>query len=139
MVKNMRKIIYILLSILLIAGAVYYYTFVYAKNHHRDAQSETAIIISAEALTAAYQNNEQAANKLYLNKAVEVSGNILTINKDQAGHTTLLIGIRDAFSNVSVTLNSAEAIAKKVGDPATVKGVCTGYLSDVIINEGVLK
>ncbi len=135
----MKKISYILLSILLIAGAVYYYTFVYAKNHHRDAQSETAIKISADALTAAYQNNEQAANKLYLNKAIEVSGNILTTNKDQAGHSTLLIGKADAFSNVSVTLISTENISKKIGDPVIVKGVCTGYLSDVIINEGVLK
>ena len=123
----------------MLAGAVYYYTFVFAKNHHRDAQSETAIIISADSLTAAYQNNEQAANKLYLNKAVEVSGTILAINKDQAGHTNLLIGKADAFSNVSATLKSAEAITKKVGEPATVKGVCTGYLSDVIINEGALK
>ncbi len=135
----MKKISYILVTILLIAGGIYYYTFVYAKNHHRDAQSETAIIISADSLTAAYQNNEQAANKLYLNKAIEVSGNILNINKDQAGYTTLLIGKADAFSNVSVTLNSTEAITKKVGDPATVKGVCTGFLSDVIINEGALK
>jgi hypothetical protein len=135
----MKKIIYILASILLIASAVYYYTFVYAKNHHRDAQSEIAIIISADSLNAAYQNNEQAANKLYLNKAIEVSGTILNINKDQAGHATLLIGKADAFSTVAVTLNSTEAISKKIGDLATVKGVCTGYLSDVIINEGVLK
>jgi len=135
----MKKISYILVTILLIAGGIYYYTFVYAKNHHRDAQSETAIVISADSLTAAYQKNEQTANKLYLNKAIEVSGNILNINKDQAGHTTLLIGKADAFSNVSVTLNSTEAITKKVGEPATVKGVCTGFLSDVIINEGALK
>lgn len=135
----MKKIIYILALIIITAGAAYYYTFVYAKNHHRNAQSETSIIISSDSLTAAYQANEQAANKLYLNKAIEVTGPILAINKDQAGHTTLLIGKEGSFSNVSITLLAQDSISKKVGDIVTVKGVCTGNLTDVIINEGVLK
>lgn len=135
----MKKVIYFIgLLIVLIIG-VYYYTFVYSKNHHRDAQSETSIMISADSLTTAYQNNEQVANKLYLNKAVEVTGAILSINQDQAGHTTLLIGKPDAFSNVSVTLMDGNKIKQKVGDNITIKGVCTGSLSDVIINEGVIK
>lgn len=135
----MKKLIYILGLIVLLAGTVYYYTFIYAKNHHRDAQSETAIVITADSLSAAYQNNEKEANQSYLNKAIEVTGTIISISKDQAGHTTLLVGKTDAFSNVSVTLISKDSIIKKVGDQVTIKGICTGNLSDVIINEGVIK
>ena len=124
---------------MLTVGSVYYYTFVYSKNHHRDAQSETGIIITADSLTAAYQNNEQTANKLYLNKAVEITGTLIAINKDQTGHTTLLIGKSDAFSNVSATLIDTNQIKQKTGDIITIKGICTGSLSDVIINEGVIK
>jgi hypothetical protein len=49
------------------------------------------------------------------------------------------MGKADAFSNVSITLLSIEPITQKVGEIITVKGVCTGNLSDVIINEGVIK
>jgi hypothetical protein len=135
----MKKIILVIAVLATIFCGGYYYTFIYSKNHHRDAQSEKAIIISADSLISAYQKNEQAANSLYLNKAVEVTGTIISINKDQAGHTTILLGNTESFSNVSVTLLSTNAITKNIGELATVKGVCTGNLSDVIINEGVLK
>ena len=68
-----------------------------------------------------------------------MTGIILSIDKDQANHTTLLMGKADAFSNVSITLSSTQPITQKVGETITVKGVCTGSLSDVIINEGVIK
>jgi len=135
----MKKIILILVIILAFAASAYYYTFVYSKTHHRDAQAETSIIISSDSLVAAYQANEQKANTTYLNKAVEVTGTILTIDKDQANHITILMGKADAFSNVSITLSSSQPIKQKVGDVITVKGVCTGNLSDVILNEAVIK
>ena len=135
----MKKLIYLLVILLIAASSVYYYSFIYAKTHHRNPQVEDSILISADSLTAAYQKNEQTANTKYLNKALEVTGNILSINNDQAGHTTLLIGKADAFSNVAVTLISTQPISQKVGELVTVKGVCTGNLSDVVINEGVIK
>ena len=135
----MKKIIFILVIVFAIAASFYYYTFVYSKTHHRDAQAEASVVITADSLSAAYQVDEQKANVKFLNKAVEVTGTILSIDKDQANHTTLLIGKADAFSNVSITLSSTQPITQKVGETITVKGVCTGSLSDVIINEGVIK
>lgn len=135
----MKKIFYLIVFVIVVASGVYYYTFIYSKMHHRNAQTESSILISADSLTAAYQANEQTANQKFLNKAVEVTGSIISINKDQANHITILIGKADAFSNVSVTLISTQPIQQKVGDMITVKGVCTGNLSDVVINEGVIK
>lgn len=135
----MKKIIFILVVVFAIATSFYYYTFVYSKTHHRNAQAEASVVITADSLSAAYQADEQKANVNFLNKAVEVTGTILSIDKDQANHTTLLMGKADAFSNVSITLSSTQPITQKVGETITVKGVCTGSLSDVIINEGVIK
>ena len=135
----MKKIIFILVILFAIATSFYYYTFVYSKTHHRNAQAEASVVITADSLSAAYQADEQKANVNFLNKAVEVTGKILSIDKDQANHTTLLMGKADAFSNVSITLSSTQPITQKVGETITVKGVCTGSLSDVIINEGVIK
>lgn len=136
----MKKILlYSTAFLLLLAAGFYYYTFIYSKSHHRNIQAENAIVTTADALSTAFQNNEQAANKQFLNKALEVTGAIVSINKDQSGHINIIIGKVDAFSNVAATLISTASIQQKSGDTITIKGVCTGYLSDVIINEGVIK
>ena len=135
----MTKLIYALAVVAVTALGGYYYVFVYAKTHHRNVQSEKGITIIADSLSAQFQANEKNANTLYLNKAVEVSGTIVSIDKNQEGKITLIIGRADSFSNVSVTLISTAPITQKVGETITIKGVCTGALSDVIITEGVVK
>ena len=137
--RKMTKLIYAIAVVAITALGGYYYVFIYSKTHHRNVQSEKGIVIQADSLSAAYQANEKNANALYLNKAVEVSGNIVSIDKNQEGKITLIIGRADSFSNVSVTLISTAPITQKVGETITIKGVCTGALSDVIITEGVVK
>ena len=135
----MTKLIYAIAVVAITALGGYYYVFVYSKTHHRNVQSEKGIVIQADSLSAAYQANEKNANALYLNKAVELSGTIVSIDKNQEGKITLIIGSADSFSNVSVTLISTAALTQKIGETITIKGVCTGALSDVIVTEGVIK
>ncbi len=137
--RKMTKLIYAIAVVAITALGGYYYVFVYSKTHHRNVQSEKGIVIQADSLSAAYQANEKNANALYLNKAVEISGTIVSIDKNQEGKITLIIGRPDSFSNVSVTLISITPITQKIGETITIKGVCTGALSDVIVTEGVVK
>jgi len=134
-----NKIISIIAFIAAIAFSAYYYIFVYSSNNHRQVQSETGIIITSDSLVAKYQADENLANSLYLNKAVVVTGVLLSIDKNQEGKTTLVIGRTDSFSNVSVTMISNSPITQKVGSPITIKGLCTGALSDVVITDGVVE
>jgi uncharacterized UPF0160 family protein len=134
-----NKIIIVIASIAVIAFSAYYYIFIYSSNNHRQVQSETAIAITSDSLVAKYQADEKLANSLYLNKAVAVTGNLLSIDKNQEGKTTLVIGRSESFSNVSVTMSSDAPITKKVGAPITIKGLCTGALSDVVITDGVVE
>ena len=136
-IKN--KIIIASALIAAIAFGVYYYVFVYSSQHRRQVQSEISIAITSDSLVAKYQVDEKLANSLYLNKAVVVTGNLLSIDKNQEGKTTLVIGRTDSFSNVSVTMSSNLPIAQKVGESITVKGLCTGALSDVVITDGVVE
>lgn len=137
--RKMTKLIYAIAVVAITALGGYYYVFVYSKTHHRNVQSEKGIVIQADSLSAAYQANEKNANALYLNKAVEISGTIVSIDKNQEGKITLIIGSADSFSNVSVTLISTAPLTQKIGETITIKGVCTGALSDVIITEGVIQ
>ena len=134
-----NKIITAVGLIAAIAFSVYYYIFIYSSNNHRQVQSETGIVITADSLVAKYQADEKLANSLYLNKAVVVTGNLLSIDKNQEGKTTLVLGRSDSFSNVSITMSSNLPIAQKVGESITIKGLCTGALSDVVITDGVVE
>ena len=134
-----NKIITAVALIAAIAFSVYYYIFIYSSNNHRQVQSETGIVITADSLVAKYQADEKLANSLYLNKAVVVTGNLLSIDKNQEGKTTLVLGRSDSFSNVSITMSSNLPIAQKVGESITIKGLCTGALSDVVITDGVVE
>jgi len=134
-----NKIIIAIALIAAIAFSVYYYIFVYSSNNHRQVQSETGIVITSDSLVAKYQADEKLANSLYLNKAVIVTGNLLSIDKNQEGKTTLVLGRTDSFSNVSVTMISNAPITQKVGASITIKGLCTGALSDVVITDGVVE
>ena len=134
-----NKIIIIIAIIASIAFSAYYYIFIYSSNNHRQVQSEIGIVITSDSLVAKYQADENLANSLYLNKAVVVTGNLLSIDKNQEGKTTLVLGRADSFSNVSVTMISTAPITQKVGESITIKGLCTGALSDVVITDGVVE
>jgi hypothetical protein len=134
-----NKIIIAIALIAAIAFGVYYYVFVYSSQHRRQVQSETGIVITSDSLVAKYQVDEKLANSLYLNKAVVVTGVLLSIDKNQEGKTTLVIGRSDSFSNVSVTMISTAPITQKVGESITIKGLCIGALSDVVITDGVVE
>ncbi len=134
-----NKIIIVIALITAIAFSAYYYIFIYSSNNHRQVQSEIGIVITSDSLVAKYQADEKLANSLYLNKALAVTGNLLSIDKNQEGKTTLVIGRSDSFSNVSVTLTNNAPISQKVGTPITIKGLCTGALSDVVITDAAVE
>ncbi len=134
-----NKIIIIIAFIAAISFSAYYYIFIYSSNNHRQVQSEIGIVITSDSLVAKYQADEKLANSLYLNKAVVVTGNLLSIDKNQEGKTTLVLGRADSFSNVSVTMISNSPLTQKVGESITIKGLCTGALSDVVITDGVVE
>ena len=136
----MKKILLaILITILFAAGGTYYYVFVYSKNHHRDVQSETAIVVTADDLTKAYDANEKDANTKYLDKAVEVTGVIIEIGKGDTGEPIITIGKTDAFTNVDIYLKAKTAVVNKIGDKITAKGKLIGKLSNVKISEAIIK
>lgn len=140
----MKKILLLIFAIIIIAaGGAYYYVFIYSKNHHRDVQSEVAIIVTRAELLAKDANNVVAANGKFLNKAVELSAPIMEMEKNPHDSTmTLTIGNGDAFdTNIDVYLKSKDGIKNKIGDNITIKGLCTGMApnTNVKISEAIIK
>jgi len=131
MVKKI--VLFGLLPSLIIVLGVWYYVFVYSKNHHRDVMDEKAIQVTSVQIVKAFQANENTANNLYLNKALEITGQVAEVKKDQAGNTTVTLRSDDPFVFVLCTLK--KQIVVNSGQTVKIKGICTGFLSDVVIND----
>lgn len=123
--------------IILSASAGIGYAYFIWNKPARDVAAEKAIKISATALYDSFVNNEPAANASFLNKAVEVTGIVNNIKKNQAGETVVYLQSSDVVFGVNCTFKQPPKAINK-GSSITFKGICTGYLSDVILNEGVL-
>ena len=133
-----KMIIFGFIIALLIAAAGYYYVFIYSVKHHRNVRDEKAITIAAGALAIAFSTNEKLANEQFLNKAIDVRGAVLSFNYDQVGQKTVLIGSEMEMSNVFITLKDSSK-SFKIGDTICVKAICNGFLSDVVLTDGVLQ
>ncbi len=134
----MKKILIFLGLVLLIAASVGYYVFIYSATHRRDISEEKAISITAVALVANYNENENESNQKYLNKALIVEGMIKEIGQDQAGNTTVTIDGANDFSSVYCTLKEKHDSIQK-GNKISIKGLCIGFTSDVVITDAIVK
>ena len=121
MTPTTRKRIALGLALVAIAIAVAV-IFVWNKPH-RDASSETGLLITAAELQQAYAANEATANAKYLDKTLEVSGTVAGMEKNQDGKTVIYLD--DALSGVGCTLRDADATVKE-GQTVVVKGFCSG-------------
>lgn len=116
---------------------VWYFVFV-LPTKKKDIRNADAIPVIAKAIVKEFQENEQASNTKYLNKVIEVTGEVLEIKKNQEGKPLVSLKSDDSFSNVSITLRDAKELDLKIGTTITAKGILTGFLSDVVIIEGVI-
>lgn len=133
--RNKRKIILSLIALIILAGLSY--AFYIWNKPARDVADEKGIQITAVAIFDSFSNNEQVANTQYLNKAIEVTGKVSDVKKNQVGQTVVYLQSNDAVFGVNCTFKQDPGIITK-GSTITFKGICTGYLSDVILNEGII-
>lgn len=136
--KKVYKIAAIVLGVIVLSCiAIWYYVFVWSESHHRNAAEEKGIAVTAAALVSAYEKGEKSSNALYLDKAVEVTGTIAGIKLNQAGKQIITLQSDDPMAGVMCTLKEKQE-GLKDGTAITIKGICTGYLGDVVIIDAVI-
>lgn len=136
MQKWKKTLVIIGIMVMLAAGAVVLY--VYLKPH-RDVAKEKAVQLTAQALFDAFKNNETEANTRYLDKAIELNGEVADITKNQEGNTVVNVKTNDPLFVINCTFKTDPGVLQP-GQAITFKGICTGYIPDmnIVINEGVL-
>jgi predicted aconitase len=135
-IKARYIVIFILLAIIF-ALTAWKYTF--RKSASSVAGKEADIEIQASRLAGQFEMNEDSANLLYLDKVILVSGTVESCTTDSTGASVYLreegstAGVLCSFDRSTKELASIQS-----GMKVTIKGICTGYLLDVVMNKCVL-
>lgn len=131
--KKKQILIVLLIVTIAIAFIIYLYTFrkVAPNVSHRKADAE----LTAVKLLEAFENNEQSANTLYLGKILIVSGTVESVSMDSLPS----VYIKDPTSVSGVICgfdqNAPDVSNIQKGAEIRIKGICSGYLMDVILNK----
>lgn len=126
----MKKIIFLLVLVALIAGGIYGYS---EFNRGLQAADKVDYSITCADLFSAFEDDEKAANAKYLDKVVEVEGTISDISTNKQGKTTISLEGGMLFGVTCELFEGESASAYKKGQKVKLKGICTGYLSDVVL------
>lgn len=137
--KGKKNYIAIALILLVTIGLVAAFN-MYNKPHVNIKRAKADVIVTAQGLLESYQNDETLANANYVNKVVEVSGEIHEI-KIENGNSIIVLKDADIMSTILCHMAPEENLKvlklKKEGT-ITVKGICTGYLLDVVMVRCIL-
>ena len=122
----MKKYIYIILVLAIIGGLIGYKM---VNKSHVETKGVTAEFV----LKPAYDLDEAAADTKYLDKILEVKGNVKAINEVENGGSISLDTGND-MASVTCEFESKDAVnGIKIGDEVTVKGFCSGKLMDIVL------
>jgi DNA/RNA endonuclease YhcR with UshA esterase domain len=130
---NIKKIS-IAILILGSIGAIVAYK-MYNKPHVNVSEVSVDITITAAEILKDFTMDENVANAIYLEKIIEVTGVISDI-KIEKEKGIIALQTNDDFGNVLAHLSvdaTKEISSLKEGQTVTLKGICTGYLMDVIL------
>ncbi|HKG69516.1 MAG TPA: hypothetical protein VKA92_11655 [Segetibacter sp.] len=134
MSKRLRAFIIIL--IIFIVGS-FIVGYIIWNKPQRKVENEKGIEVTSAQLVKDYQANEAEANKKYLDKAIQVRGTVSDIKTNQEGNSTIMLASDDVFAGVLCTLKE-KPVNVTSGATITIKGICSGMLSDVRLREAII-
>lgn len=128
-----KVIIYLLLLCLLVAVG----TGVYLWNKpHRNIEDVKTASVAAAVLSGAFEADEAAANRQYLNQPLTVNGVVAEIEENASGQLVVFIKGHSDFSGVQCTMQDGEKADKPAsGDKVSISGFCNGYTTVVILDD----
>lgn len=135
-----KKIIIISAATLVLGGSFYGYS-EYNRKPANLARVKPQVELSAEALIKTFENNEQDANATLLDKVIAVKGKLKSIEKNDTGDYTVILGEEGSTSSVRCSMDAAhrhETTGLAAGTEIVVKGACTGFQADELLGSDVM-
>ena len=119
---------------LLVGGYVGYK--MWNKPHRDVVDAKADVTLEATALFNQFSTDEAAANSQYLDKIVQVCGTVAQVSNEN-NVVTIQLEAGDLLGGVLCELDNLSEHARtdfQVGEKVCFKGICTGYLTDVVLN-----
>jgi RecJ-like exonuclease len=134
----MKKVIWIVLILVIAVGGWYAYNEYNRKNVDLSSEKPVASLKASE-LIAAFTTDTASANKQYIDKIFEVSGQVKTVAKEE-NPVVISLGDPGEMSSVQCSMDSAyvkEYASIKEGAVIRIKGMCTGAQIEEILGTDV--
>jgi len=98
------------------------------------------VVFTANDLLNAFETDESAANTKYLDKIIKVNGIIKDIENNDTGEISVILATDNEMSSVICNFDPAFKDIQKLkkGEEIVIKGLCSGYLMDVVLDRCVL-
>ncbi len=134
--KSVR--IFLLFALVLLISGILAGLYLYNKQHKDLSKVDADYIMEAHQLADAFVTDEKAASEKYINKVIEVTGLVSSVEFGSADSTLsiTLTGNGDN-SDIICTFNGItekSQVSYKDGERLTVRGECSGMLMDVLLN-----
>ena len=134
--KSKNKVFLFIVLILIAINGYYYILAPMYSESSKDLEYEIAAhTLNSDSLVKAFQINEEKTSKLYVDKIVEISGTVKEITYLNNRSTIVLESNTDRFGVICDVNPKQESKLKllKKNQKIRVKGICKGFLKDVII------
>lgn len=113
------------------------------KPHDDIQKMETDFKIEATGLISEFLANETDATAKYSEKAIEISGKLVSKSKLPNGSDLLIL--EDEMAGISCQLDSNWSSGNQkviqsleIGRPLTIKGICKGYLMEIKVSPAIV-
>jgi hypothetical protein len=133
----MKTSVKILLGVVLLIGLVGIGVGLYLfRMPHKDlGKAKPDFVITAVDLQKAFEENESVATAKYVNKIIEVSGTIESVKPGEGNSLNVTLKTGSDLSSVICTFASGSNTSKLTGgSQVTIRGECSGFLMDVLLN-----
>lgn len=134
----MKKVLFLVFGLACLGG-IYGYM-LWNKPHQDVAAAKADITISANSLLVAFETDEEVANTKYLDKVIMVNGKIRSVEHNDLGEISVILATENDMSSIICNFEPAfdQAESLKEGVEITLKGLCSGYLMDVVLDRCAL-
>ena len=123
--KKTKRNIFLILIATIIAIAIVGYSI--WNKPHLNVKNANAIKTTAIALYSDLSNNDSIPKSIYLNKVVEVLGEITHVSINQQHQQIILLKTNVSGGSVNCTMEE-KVNNIKAGDSIVLKGICSGYI-----------
>ena len=131
--KPYIKVALFVVLIIAVSG-ILYALILYNRKHPDTSKVKPDFIITAIALQKEFEDGEAAASSKYIKKILEVSGSVSSVTQADSNNVNISLKSGNDLSSVICTFAKADPSKFKTGDEITIRGECSGFLMDVLLN-----